>query len=256
MVRRAAAEPTSCSGYTSLTNRSTTTLQAVALTVRSTHTRNSRDYRNAQPLRTSVAGGSNARGRCRYLAMVALLQDGYEALPDETLAVTADRDFEAFSELYRRYSCTIYRFLRSQTPTDSVAEDLTAHVFFKALNSAATFRGDGTYRSWLFRIAHNGLATWRKAKARTTVPVAEVPEMPDEDPGPAAQTVANEQQDTIRTAVDALPPGQREAIALRYLEDLSIEEVGRALNKSAGAVRILLHRARTNLRRTLGEVIA
>lgn len=190
------------------------------------------------------------------MAMAALMQNGYEELSDESLAAVADRDFDAFTELYRRYSCTIYRFVRSQTPSDPIAEDLTAHVFFKALSSAGSFRADGTYRSWLFRIAHNGLVTWRKAKARTTVSVADLPEVPDADPCPATQTVATEQKDTVRTAVEALPPAQREAIALRYLEELSIEEVGRALNKSAGAVRILLHRARTNLRRSLGEVIA
>ena len=142
---------------------------------------------------------------------------------DGTLAHLAASDFDAFAELYRRYLCPVYRIVRAQVPDDATAEDLTAHVFFKALSSAGSYRGEGSYSAWIFRIAHNSLATWRRTAGRSAEVVEEVPESVDPTPSPAS----------------------------RYIEDFSIEEVAEITRRSRGAVRILLHRARTRLRKAL-----
>ena len=175
---------------------------------------------------------------------------GSSMLPDESdevLAALAAEDFDAFAELYRRYLNPVYRFLRSQTPTETVAEDLTAHVFFKALSSAATFRGDGTYKSWIFRIAHNVLVSWRERRGRSVV-IDELPDEEDPGPSPASRAIANEASDFVWQKVAELPAAQREVVTLKYAEDLSTEEISKITNKSRGAVRILLHRARSKLR--------
>jgi RNA polymerase sigma factor (sigma-70 family) len=166
---------------------------------------------------------------------------------DEVLAALAAEDFEAFAELYRRYLNPVYRFLRSQTPSEAVAEDLTAHVFFKALSSAATFRGDGTYKSWIFRIAHNVLVSWRERRGRS-VAIEDLPDEEDPGPSPASQAIEVEERDFVWQKVAELPAAQREVITLKYAEDLSTEEIAKVTNKSRGAVRILLHRARSKLR--------
>ena len=166
---------------------------------------------------------------------------------DEVLAALAAEDFEAFAELYRRYLNPVYRFLRSQTPSETVAEDLTAHVFFKALSSAATFRGEGTYKSWIFRIAHNVLVSWRERRGRS-VAIEELPDEEDPGPSPASQAIELEERDFVWQKVAELPAAQREVITLKYAEDLSTEEIAKVTNKSRGAVRILLHRAKSKLR--------
>lgn len=170
---------------------------------------------------------------------------------DAVLASRAARDFTAFETLYRRYVDSVYRFVRSQTPDDATAEDLTAQVFFKALASAETYRGDGAYRSWLFRIAHNSLSTWRSNRSRGALVLEELPEAPDPDPSPAAHAITNDARGAVWRQVADLPPAQREVVALRYLEDLSIEEIARVTHRTRGAVRILLHRARARLRSAL-----
>jgi RNA polymerase sigma-70 factor (ECF subfamily) len=169
---------------------------------------------------------------------------------DEQLAERAAADFEAFEELYRRYIVRMYRFLRSQTPDDATAEDLTAQVFFKALSSAASFRGDGSYKSWIFRIAHNTLSTWRSRRGRALT-VEQVPEKVDPGPTPVSHAIAREERDLVWEEVEALPAAQQEVITLHYAEDLSIEEVARVTKRTRGAVRILLHRARNRLRHAL-----
>jgi RNA polymerase sigma-70 factor (ECF subfamily) len=172
---------------------------------------------------------------------------------DELLAHRAVYDLGAFSELYRRYLCRIYGFVRSQTPDEPTAEDLTAQTFFRAFSSASTFSGDGTYRSWLFRIAHNTLASWRVGRAKGPVVVENVPEHVDPAPLPSAVVLAGEERSLVWRLVSSLGPAQREVLALRYLEDLTIEEIADVTDRSRGAVRILLHRARNSLRRAIED---
>jgi RNA polymerase sigma-70 factor, ECF subfamily len=175
------------------------------------------------------------------------------ALSDETLASRSNDDLDSFAELYNRYLCRIYRFLRSQTPDESTAEDLTAHTFFRAMSAAGTFRGDGAYKAWLFRIAHNTLATWRRKQSQAPLAVEELPEHADPSPSPATIAVDKDQRQVVWSLVQSLPRTQREVLALRYLEDLDIAEISAITGKTRGAIRILLHRARSGLRSALEQ---
>ena len=169
---------------------------------------------------------------------------------DEALARRASSDFDAFGELYRRYICRIYRYVRSQVPHQQ-AEDLTAQVFFKALKSAETFRGDSRYQAWIFRIARNTISSSRRRKREVSFEPQDLPEKADPAPSPATQVVLEESRRVLTRTVSALPPAQRAVVALRYLSDLSIDEVAQITSRSRGAVRILLHRARSRLRHAL-----
>lgn len=186
--------------------------------------------------------------------LVAVLdEDEVSELTDERLALRADTDLAAFSELYSRYLCRIYRFVRSQTPDEATAEDITAQTFFRALSGAGSFTGEGSYRAWLFRIAHNNIATWRISHAKAPLVVEELPEHTDPGPSPASVVLAGEERSLLWRLVSSLAPAQREVLALRYLEDLTTEEIAGVTARSRGAVRILLHRARNSLRRALEQ---
>jgi len=173
-------------------------------------------------------------------------------LEDEQLADLAATDFSAYAELYRRYQCAVFGYVRSQVPDIHVAQDITAQVFFKALDSASSFRNEGSYAGWLFRIAHNCIVSWRR-DTRKSIVLDEVPEQHDPSPSPPAHVVVRETREMLWERVAELPEDQRQAITLRYIKDLSIEEVGRAMRRSHGAVRVLLHRARRALRRSVGS---
>jgi len=177
-----------------------------------------------------------------------------QEVDDETLATRAAEDFEAFAELYRRYECVVFRVVRARTPSDDVAEDITAHVFFKALINADEWRGEGSYRSWLYGIARNAVSTWRNQKGRNAVVLEVVPDLEDPVPTPPAQLVIGEERDLIWKRVAELPDAQREAVVLRYLKEHSIDEIASITKRTKGAVRILLHRARCRLRRQMESI--
>ena len=174
-------------------------------------------------------------------------------LSDELLAERAETDLDAFTELYSRYLCRVYGFVRSQTPDEASAEDLTAQTFFRALAGAGSFSGRGSYRAWLFRIAHNTLASWRLHRSKAPIAVEELPEQTDPAPSPASVVLAGEERSLVWRLVSSLPQAQREVLALRYLDDLTTEEIAHVTDRTRGAVRILLHRARNSLRRALEQ---
>lgn len=177
-----------------------------------------------------------------------------QEVDDETLAARAAEDFEAFAELYRRYECVVFRVVRARTPSDDVAEDITAHVFFKALINADEWRGEGSYRSWLYGIARNAVSTWRNQKGRNAVVLEVVPDLEDPVPTPPVQVVIGEERDLIWKRVAELPDAQREAVVLRYLKEHSIDEIASITKRTKGAIRILLHRARCRLRRQMESI--
>ena len=167
---------------------------------------------------------------------------------DDSLARRASADLDAFSELYRRYVCPVFRFIRSKTGNEKTAEDLTAQVFFKALRSADTFNGTGSYESWIFRIARNCIATWRRTRVRDVV-IHELPDPVDPGPSPSSSLIDQEKRGVVWNAVARLPVRQREAVVLRYVQECTIEEIADKTERSPGAVRVLLHRARQRLRK-------
>jgi len=167
---------------------------------------------------------------------------------DDALAQRASEDLDAFAELYRRHVCAVFHFIRKQTADEKTAEDLTAQVFFRALRAAASYNGSGAYESWIFRIARNCLVTWYRTRNRDVV-VDELPEPVDPAPSPASNLIYEESRDAVWNAVADLPRSQREAVVMRYIEERSIEEIAGKTDRSPGAVRGLLHRARRRLRK-------
>ncbi len=173
------------------------------------------------------------------------------AISDNVLAERSPADLYAFAELYRRYRKPIHRYLASRTADAATAEDLTAQVFIKALTAADSFRGEGSYRGWLYQIARNTLLNWQGEKARLQIPVATIPDHSVEEDSPTVVTLANEERDLIRETLEELPEAQREVVHLRYWKDLTIEEIARLTGRTTGAIRVLLHRSKRFLRQRL-----
>lgn len=172
------------------------------------------------------------------------------ALEDEALARRAHDESDAFAELYARYLKPIHRYVRSQVDDQATAEDLTAQIFFKSLVSASGYRGEGSYRSWIFQIARNTVATW-KAKRGSEVPVDEFPEDAASDEYVDAPVISLLERDALLETLEELPLAQREVVRLRYWAGLTTDEIARVTRRSSGAVRQLLHRARRRLHKKL-----
>jgi RNA polymerase sigma-70 factor (ECF subfamily) len=172
------------------------------------------------------------------------------ALPDEELAQRVTSETVAFATLYERYRKKIHRYVRGQVPDHATAEDLTAQIFIKSLTAASGFRADGSYKSWIFQIARNTVATWKMAQQRSEIPIEEVFE--DSEPVETAPArLPTDERVVVLQTVAELPAAQREVVLLRYWKELTVEEIAHRTRRSAGAVRQLLHRARNRMRKKL-----
>ena len=122
------------------------------------------------------------------------------------------------------------------------AEDCFQETFLAALRAYPKLDEAGNLRGWLLTIAYRKAVDHHRANGRRPVPVAEVKEVPSEDPAP---------DDGVWDLVRGLPPKQRAAVALRYGCDLPHAEIAGALGCSPEAARRSLHEGIKRLRREL-----
>ncbi|MFM8321998.1 MAG: RNA polymerase sigma factor [Chloroflexota bacterium] len=157
-------------------------------------------------------------------------------------------DAAAFGELYERHAGPVFRFLFAHLDDRLDAEDLTEEVFLRAWQALPGFAERGVpFRGFLLRVARNALYdTYRRDRRR---PPAQV-ELDGEDDlhaGPAADPAESvpEQMEHARlhSLLEHLREDHRQVLSLRFLAGLTPDETAQAMGKSAGAVRVLQHRA-------------
>jgi RNA polymerase sigma-70 factor, ECF subfamily len=194
---------------------------------------------------------------------------------DESDKALVDRvqqgDAIAFGTLHRRYYARIYRLALLKTNNADDAADIASETFCKALDhlnkQPYEFRRSDSLYPWLHRIASNLIIDRARARpagievsldAATADDVGSFLEcLPDTSPTPQELVERKEVQALVRQAIARLPADQGEAVAYRFLGDLSIKEIARALDRSEGAVKSLLHRALVSLRKgMLADVVS
>ncbi len=167
-----------------------------------------------------------------------------DADEDREIALTPAR----FAASYRTHVLPLYRYFYQHTGNAADAEDLTATTISKALASLRSYAERGTLAAWLFGIARHTLHDYQRRRC-TTVALAETDaSVIDRLPLPEQQVMQKEQRDDLYTHIRALPAHQREALTLRYFGTLPIAEIALVLDRSEGAVKLLIHRALTTLR--------
>jgi RNA polymerase sigma-70 factor (ECF subfamily) len=163
-------------------------------------------------------------------------------------------DPTAFGVLYDRYFERIYRFICSRVHDHCLAEDITEEVFFNALKSIPSYRDTGRcFSAWLYRIACNEIASHYRAHNRE-LDLETVTNLAARTEGVLDAVVRRDGSRRIWAAIDRLPPRQQEAMRLKFSADLSLEDVGRVMGKSTGAIKLLIYRAVQRLRCELGPV--
>lgn len=166
----------------------------------------------------------------------------------------AEGDREAFGALYERYALRIFRHAYYLTGDSVLAEDVTAQTFLNAMEAIPRYEERGApFTSWLLRIACNLVINHKKSAKNGHAPLPESLEAPGAfySPESSAQTKAD--GELIWQKVRHLSPEQRRVIVMRFLDDLSYEEVASILGKSVGAVRVLQFRGLQQLRDLMQE---
>ncbi len=147
---------------------------------------------------------------------------------------------------YRELAPAVLGYLRGQGVPEP--EDVLSEVFLQVARSLPRFRGkDEELRRWVFAIARNRVIDdHRRRKARPTIDATEVPDV-------AGPEVAEPVDLELIAALALLTPEQREIVVLRFVADLSLEDVGKLTKRSAGAVKAMQHRALAQLGRILSD---
>lgn len=161
---------------------------------------------------------------------------------DLELIAKAQKNANEFRTLYDLYVDQIYRFIYYRVSQhQETAEDLTSEVFAKALHALPKFRDQGyAYSTYLYQVARSVCADYyRKHKE-----VDDIEEVEVSDGSFARINIENATDSTfLWEKIAELPVTLQEMVRLRYIEDLSHEEIGKIVGKSPGAVRTALSRA-------------
>ena len=180
-----------------------------------------------------------------------------QAVSPEVERATVDRardgDQQALGDLYDWYMPRVYRYAVARVGNTHEAEDLTEEVFLKLLGAIGDFRWkDVPFSSWVFRIAHNCVATYFRRAAQRGGPTTEIPlDLADGRHDVAYAIEERITLEEVRAAAALLPEAQREVIALRFAVGLSIADTAKALGKREGNIKALQHKAVGKLQKML-----
>ena len=185
-------------------------------------------------------------------------------------------DDPRIAELAARYGPALLRFARTFLPTEALAQEAVQESWLAALEGLARFRGDCSLKSWIFGILANRARSRAKQEARS-VPFSAL-EAPGDDSDfaarfderghwrqgagpvpwgagdpetPEGRALVGEQLAELERALAKLPPAQRAILILRDVEGVTAAEACNILEIQETHQRVLLHRARTALRRAL-----
>jgi len=184
-------------------------------------------------------------------------------------------DEAAFRRLIEMYHAMLVRVARMYVSTQAAAEEVAADTWLAVLEGIGRFEGRSSLKTWLFRILTNKAKTRGMRESRVLPfsslerdePAVEPDRFqgPDERaPGhwsapprafPEERLLAAETREVIARAIEQLPPTQRAVITLRDVEGWSAGEVCNALELSETNQRVLLHRARTSVRKAVEEYV-
>ncbi|MCK4781618.1 RNA polymerase sigma factor [Candidatus Parcubacteria bacterium] len=159
--------------------------------------------------------------------------------------------YSIFNELYDDNVENIYRFIYLKVNSDDIAKDLTSETFtkvWKSLNNGQKFDNS---RAFTFQVARNLIIDHYRGKNKTTIPLSECSEMSDPSSDIEKRFQLSSDIDEIKIALSGLKDEYREAITLRYVEDMPISEVAKILGKKQGTVRVILHRGLKALRESI-----
>lgn len=191
--------------------------------------------------RTLVTGSRTHRAAPR--------QPGLRDLTDRAVSGQPD----AIESLIEQVRPMVVRYCRTRLSRIAgqyhIADDVAQEVCIALLAALPGYRDMGRpFASFVYGIASHKVADAVRSATRSAVPTEDLPDGPDESPGPEEMAVAYIEAQRARDLLARLPGHLRELLVLRMVTGLTAEETGHVLGMSAGAVRVAQHRALARLR--------
>jgi len=163
------------------------------------------------------------------------------------MATPSNTSVESFDALYRECVRDMYAYVRTLLGDDASAEDVTAQAFERAYRRRSTFDARrGSERGWLFGIARNAALDELRRRKRAAPILGELPDEAARAPEEEAELTVR--RTTVRVALAALAPRDRELVALKFHGGLSNAEIAAVLGTSETNAGTRVHRAVSKLR--------
>jgi RNA polymerase sigma-70 factor, ECF subfamily len=160
-------------------------------------------------------------------------------------------DRQSLAEAYERYQSELFRYAYRFLGDTGLAEDCVSETFCRLLKAIRDGLGPvENLRAYLYRVAHNWVTDYFRGQPQRQVPLdAELHGEPEANPSQLVGELL--EREHVRAALLQLPPDQQQVLVLRFVEDLSHEEVAAIMERSVQATRTLQHRAVVSLRQLL-----
>lgn len=177
-------------------------------------------------------------------------------ISDAELVLRAKQgDHGAFTQIYERYAPAIYRYIYFRLGEAELAEDLQAEVFLRMFEGLHRYEDRGwPISAWLYRIARDRtIDVMRRRRNRQQVPLDN---WNGSCEGPENSVNAQLEYEELTRTLNDLTDEQRQVIQLRFLSEMSIQEVAQKLGRTEGSVKALQHRGLQSLARRLQAPVA
>jgi RNA polymerase sigma-70 factor, ECF subfamily len=180
-----------------------------------------------------------------------------DGLGATTVGAAVDGDRSSLERLLASLRPLVLRYCRARVGryerSFASADDVAQEVCLAVLTALPGYQDQGRpFLAFVYGIAAHKVADAHRAVARNrTEPVAEVPDVPETEPGPEQRVMRGELTSQMSSLLQVLPAKQREILVLRVVVGLSAEETAAAVGSTPGAVRVTQHRALARLRRAL-----
>jgi RNA polymerase sigma-70 factor (ECF subfamily) len=171
-------------------------------------------------------------------------------------------DVTAIEQLFKTYFDRLYALVFNQVGRNqAVAEDIIQETFLSALNSASRFRGQSKPYTWLCSIAYHKVVDFyrrqqKEAQRKAGVDCVDDPlseQTADTEPLPDSLLESEETRQVVEQALFRLPADYRQALILKYVEEMSVLEISQIMRRSVKSVEGLLTRGRKALQAVLAD---
>jgi RNA polymerase sigma-70 factor (ECF subfamily) len=161
-------------------------------------------------------------------------------------------DTESLQPLLVSFAPRVYGLLFRMLGRRDVAEDLMQETMLRAYRGLDTYRPEGKFRAWIFRIAVNLARDWVRRQKQETVPVPDdVP--PATEMPPDADAIARERARSVEQALARLSDADREVLLMRYYGQMTFKTIAQATDEPLGTVLARAHRALKKLGNLIPE---
>ena len=167
---------------------------------------------------------------------------------EELMTRVRDGDLAELSELFERYYVRMYNFFLTLTGDKNISKDLVQDLFARIIKYRSSYRGKGTFKSWIYRMARNIHTDYYNQNKKALDQLKDL-KHDQENMMKSKEVYNDEDYYKLERALQQLSPEQQQIIVLSRYQGLKYEEISRIQNASVAAIKVQVHRALKQLRR-------